>query len=116
MLCVYSGGCPESSPATRKPKRTSIAHFGICDTVESSNVGLIRRVKLPIYHRLGLSHLWLVDRIQNVLEVYSAAAAGEWHLDGAFRGNGRLRASPFRHAEFNLDGIWDDWMRRPQAG
>lgn len=84
----------------------------ICDIVEPSNVGLIRAVKLPIYHRLGVSHLWLVDRIRSALEIYSAATAGEWHLEAAFGGDGRLRAPPFRHAEFNLDGIWDDWLRR----
>jgi hypothetical protein len=78
----------------------------ICDIVEPSNVGLVRKTKKPLYHRLGVSWLWLVDRIESTIEVYSAGDA-DWQLEGAFGGNGILRTAPFKRVEINLDGLWE---------
>jgi hypothetical protein len=76
------------------------------DIVEDSNVGLIRNIKLPFYHRLGITSLWLINCIRREFEIYSATAAG-WQLDARFEGKGRLRAAPFDKIEFDLECVWD---------
>lgn len=78
----------------------------VCDIVEPSHVGLVRNVKLPLYYRLGIGHLWHVNRIESTLQVYTAGDSS-WCLVGTFGGNGWLRAAPFKHVEVRLDGLWD---------
>lgn len=77
----------------------------VCDIIEPSSVGLVRKLKPSVYLQLGVSHLWHVDRIENSLEVFSARD-GNWQLEGAFGGDGILRAAPFRHVDFSLSGLW----------
>jgi hypothetical protein len=90
----------------RSTRRFTDGPDWICDIVEPTNVGLVRKIKMPIYHRLGVASLWLVDRIESTLEVYSAGAV-DWQLDGAFEGNGLIRAVPLKHVEIHLGGLWE---------
>ena len=37
-----------------------------------------RKTKLPLYARVGIAEVWLVDLVKNVVEVHSAPGAGRY--------------------------------------
>jgi len=61
--------------------------------------------KMNLYARQGLAHLWLVDPLARVLEVYRLEA-GRWVVAGTFGGEDGVRAEPFPDLEIDLSGWW----------
>jgi Uma2 family endonuclease len=62
-------------------------------------------VKLPLYARAGVRHVWLVDPDVRTLEVFRLEGPRytllDTHSDAA-----RVRAEPFDVLELELGGLW----------
>jgi Uma2 family endonuclease len=64
-----------------------------------------RAVKLPLYARAKVAHVWVISPEARTLEVYRLEAAG-WLLLGTWAGDVRVRAEPFEAVELDLSLLW----------
>jgi Uma2 family endonuclease len=62
-------------------------------------------VKLRLYARDGVPHVWLLDPSAKTLEAL-ALDAGTWRLLGAWSGDERVRVPPFDAIELELGLLW----------
>jgi Uma2 family endonuclease len=77
----------------------------VCEVLSPSTMKLDRGEKLPAYARARVGHVWLVDPLQQYLEVlrlhgetYSIVAT---HFTDA-----KVRAEPFDAIELDLSILW----------
>ena len=77
----------------------------MCEVLSSSTFRVDRTKRLPIYHRGGVGHAWLVDPAAQTLEVYRRHELG-WLLVATFEGDDVVRAEPFDAIELSLAGLW----------
>jgi len=77
----------------------------ICEVLSPSTARIDRTRKLPIYHREGVAHAWLVEPRTQTLEVFRREPAG-WLLT-VTHGNGEVvRAEPFDAVPLRLGSLW----------
>ncbi|MFY9976192.1 MAG: Uma2 family endonuclease [Chromatiaceae bacterium] len=94
----------------RMPTMPETAWFGIapdwvCEILSPSTAREDRVLKMPIYARAGVSHLWLVDPDLRTLEVYSLES-GRWVLLESHRDDARVAPPPFGAVSINLGDLW----------
>jgi Uma2 family endonuclease len=77
----------------------------VCEVLSPSRARLDREVKLPVYAREGVSHIWLVDPDRRTLEVLRLFR-GSYGALGLYRGATRVRAEPFEALELKLSILW----------
>lgn len=79
----------------------------ICEVLSRSNKRNDTVKKRRIYHRCGVPHFWIVDPMEETLDVY------RWHVDGylqvlaAERGD-RVRPEPFDGIELQVGVLFGD--------
>ncbi len=94
----------------RLPSLPNEAYFGtppdwLCEVLSPSTSKIDKVVKRPIYAELGVSYLWLVDPIEQTLEV-SVLEAGRWVLLATHGADATVRAVPFDAVELDLRSLW----------
>jgi hypothetical protein len=57
------------------------------------------------YARAGVGHLWFLDPVPQLLEVFRLESGG-WRLLTSTAGNEKIHAEPFDAMELDLAGIW----------
>jgi Uma2 family endonuclease len=77
----------------------------VCEVLSPSTEALDRGKKLRIYAREGVAHAWLLDPLQQTLEVL-ARASGTWSLLGSHEGRVKVRAVPFDAIQLELGALW----------
>jgi Uma2 family endonuclease len=77
----------------------------VCEVLSWSNARYDRTIKLPVYARVGVAWLWLIDPRDQTLEVYQLRE-GAWSLRRSFGAEARIRAEPFEAAEIPLARMW----------
>ena len=77
----------------------------VCEVLSPSTSSLDRSVKLPVYAREGVSHLWLLDPKARTLEVLRLDGEG-YMLLGKHEADARVRAEPFEALELGLALLW----------
>ena len=83
----------------------SIVPDWICEVVSPSSGRLDRIKKMPVYAREGVAHAWIVDPLQQMLEVF--ANAGEtWKVIATHSENEVVRIAPFEEIEVDLTLLW----------
>jgi Uma2 family endonuclease len=92
-------GLPEESFFTLAPD-------WICEVLSPSTEARDRGDKLSIYasHRVG--HVWLVDPIRKLLEVYVLDPERRWREVRTYQGSTVVRAAPFDAIEIELAALW----------
>lgn len=91
---------PRSSTITTAPD-------WICEVLSPSTEVNDRGVKLPLYAEHGVAHVWLVDPVGRVLEVFRLVRA-RWQLVGAWRDDEVVRAEPFEALPMELARLWPE--------
>jgi Uma2 family endonuclease len=76
-----------------------------CEIASPSTVHVDRVQKMNLYAREGLAHLWLLDPLARVLEVYRLES-GRWVVVLTSGGEGKVRAEPFGEVELDLALWW----------
>lgn len=84
----------------------TLAPDWVCEVVSPSTGRVDRVVKMPIYARAGVGHLWLVDPIEQYVEVF-ALASGQWLLLKVHGGDEKMHAAPFDTLEIDLARWWE---------
>lgn len=72
----------------------------VCEIIAPTSESLIRRIKMPAYHWMGVSWFWILDAVANRLEVHFATQ-NDWELWGTLSG-GVVHARPLEHLPVSL--------------
>ena len=86
----------------------------VCEVVSPGSQRHDRVLKLPFYARAGVTHVWLVDPIARMLEVYRLVGT-HWQLAAIFGGEDAVRAEPFDVIEIPLSALWIPTPAEPET-
>lgn len=95
----------ERMPTLPETAWFEIAPDWACEILSPSTARDDRVVKMPIYARAGVGHLWLVDPDLRTLEVF-VLESGRWVLLESHRDDARVAPPPFGAVEINLGDLW----------
>ncbi len=95
----------ETLPMLPEDPYLSVAPDWVCEVASPSTRALDRGVKLEVYQRERVRHVWLIEPLDKFLEVLE--------LDGEYyriiqraTGNSPARLKPFDAIEFDLAALW----------
>lgn len=96
----------------RMPHLPTTTWFGVvpdwvCEVLSPSTEEIDRTLKLPLYARMGVRHVWFVDPLLHKVEIYRRAAEPVWQLIATHEGNVTVRAEPFDAVELDLSLLWE---------
>ena len=96
----------------RLPHRPTTAFYAvapdwICEILSPSTARLDRAKKLAIYARERVGHAWLIDPLEQTLEVLRLEH-GRWTILATHAGDEVVRAEPFTEIEIELQALWAD--------
>lgn len=97
-------------PSFKDAPFATIAPDWVCEILSPASVYIDRERKLPLYHREGVGHAWLVDPPQRALEIYRRRTRG-WRLVARHAGDEEVFAEPFESLALKLGTLW--WPSRP---
>ncbi|HZI11841.1 MAG TPA: Uma2 family endonuclease [Myxococcus sp.] len=101
-----AGWRKERMPQSPRTAATSLAPDWVCEVLSPSTAALDRAVKLPVYAREGVRHVWLLDPLARTLEHFRLE--GECYLLlVTHSGPARVRVEPFEAIELELAWLWD---------
>ena len=94
----------------RMPTVPNVAYFTLapdwlCEVLSPSTEVIDRPKKLPIYAREGVTHVWLIDPLQQTLEVLRLESQ-RWSLIATHEADAKVRAAPFNAIELALRALW----------
>ena len=92
-------------PALEDVPYSELAPDWVCEVVSPRTGRSDRVLKMPVYAREQVGHLWLVDPSLRTLEVYRLEAQ-RWVVASTHGGSGTIRAEPFAAVELNLGRWW----------
>lgn len=97
----------ERMPKTPRAAFITLPPDWVCEILSPSTARIDRTSKMRIYARHRVQHVWLVDPLSQLLEVYSLA--GEfWQRTHALSGSDQQRIPPFEEIELDLSQWWAD--------
>ncbi len=96
----------------RMPAIPNVAFFEIvpdwaCEVISPTTGRLDRIQKMPLYARVGVGYLWLVNPLDRTLEIYRRSGT-RWEVVETLGGNTTARAEPFADIEIDLSRWWID--------
>ncbi len=77
----------------------------ICEVLSPSTQRIDRSEKRSLYATAGVAHLWLLDPVAQVLEVFRLEA-GRWTLEATFQADEVVATPPFQEHTFKLSLLW----------
>jgi Uma2 family endonuclease len=77
----------------------------VCEVLSPSTRLVDRARKMPLYHRAGVRHAWIIDPERYTLEVYRSEQGG-WVRSGFYEGAALVRAEPFEAVPLELPLLW----------
>jgi Uma2 family endonuclease len=83
----------------------------VCEVLSPSTEGFDRTVKLPIYARERVSHVWFVNPLSRTLEVLELDLSSRYTIVGLYHDDDPVRAEPFEAIEFELAELWSKVTR-----
>lgn len=76
-----------------------------CEVISPGSARIDRERKLPIYARERVTHVWLVDPLERMVEVYRLDGDG-YRVVVTRGGEDRVRLEPFAAVELELAALW----------
>ena len=101
-----AGWRKERLPSIPDAPWLDLAPDWVCEVLSPSTARM-RGPKLRIYGQAGVSHLWLLEPIEQTLEVLRLRE-GAWTILDVLTGNATVRAEPFDAIELELGELWPD--------
>ena len=77
-----------------------------CEVLSPSTASVDRIVKMAIYAREGVPHVWLVHPIDRTVEAYRLEA-GRWMVVGTWGDDAKARIEPFDAVDLELAALWE---------
>ena len=95
----------ERLPTVPPDPYLTLAPDWVCEILSPSSEALDRGKKLQRYAREGVGHVWLVEPLQQTLEVLSLVS-GKWDRLALHEGHVKVRVPPFDAVELELGALW----------
>ncbi len=95
----------ERMPESPTGAFSELAPDWACEVLSPSTARTDRVLKVPIYAREGVKHVWLVDPLAQTLEVLRLEGQS-YLLAGSYGGDANVRAEPFDAIELELAALW----------
>lgn len=106
ILVPDLGGWTRSRlPAVPATAFLELAPDWACEVISPGSERIDRERKLPIYARERVSHVWLVDPLERMVEVFRLDGDG-YRLVVTRGGDDRVRLEPFGAYELELAALW----------
>lgn len=102
----------ERMPALPDAAFITLAPDWICEVLSPSTATRDRTIKLDIYRRERVQHVWFVEPTVQTLEVFRLTSDG-WLLVAVHSGGAKVRAEPFDAIELDLGTLWVDVVPAP---
>ncbi|HEX5754154.1 MAG TPA: Uma2 family endonuclease [Archangium sp.] len=96
----------ERMPQMPHTAAITLAPDWVCEVLSPSTAVLDREKKMKAYARESVSHLWLVDPLQQALEVYRLERR-RWSRQGHWSGEATVHAEPFAVLPLKLATLWE---------
>jgi len=77
----------------------------VCEILSPSTRSKDREIKMPLYARYGVAHVWLIDPAAETLEAYELRDA-QWAQLGVYGADDTPAAAPFEVAAFRVGDLW----------
>jgi len=97
----------ERLPVYPDAARLELAPDWVCEILSPSTERIDRGLKLRIYARERVSHLWLLNPDARTLEVYRLQD-GDWLVVAVHTGETPIRVEPFEAIELDLATLWGE--------
>ncbi|MBX3190507.1 MAG: Uma2 family endonuclease [Labilithrix sp.] len=96
---------PDAAGGEEAPPYYELAPDWACEVLSPRTEAFDRGEKVPLYARERGRHVWLVDPIEQTLEVFRLDGE-RYSLVGVHHGAARVRAEPFDAIELDLAVLW----------
>lgn len=85
----------------------------VCEVLAPQTMALDRAIKLPLYARAGVKHVWLMDPERMTLEAFQLHE-GRYLLLITHAGMKNVRVEPFESLELELPYLWgrNEWDKK----
>jgi Uma2 family endonuclease len=77
----------------------------VAEVLSPGTAGRDKVKKMPIYARHGVPYCWLIDPLDETLDVFKLES-NRWFLLSSFAENDKVRAEPFLEMELDLGNLW----------
>jgi Uma2 family endonuclease len=77
----------------------------VCEILSPGTTKKDRALKLPLYARYGVAHIWLVDPLARTLEAF-ALQERVWVLIATLKDDDPVSVTPFAAVTFSLADLW----------
>lgn len=104
----------ERLPEGPKDAAFTVAPDWVCEVVSPRTARHDRIVKMELYGRYGVGHVWIVDPLDRTLEVYRRHD-GAWLRVQAVADWVGIRAEPFDAVEIDMGRWWIEQPEDPEA-
>ena len=95
----------ERMPVLPEPPAIALAPDWVCEVLSPSTEAIDRNLKMSIYARAGVAHLWLVDPALRRVESYARSGEG-WQPAGAWSDDVSVHIEPFAAVAIDLSLLW----------
>ncbi|MDD2722940.1 MAG: Uma2 family endonuclease [Methylovulum sp.] len=95
----------ERMPNVPDDHRFEVVPDWMCEILSPSTAKKDRVVKLPIYARYGVQHVWIVDPLAQTLEAFELQQ-GRWTLIATLKDDDPVAVPPFDAVVFSLADLW----------
>ncbi len=92
-------------PAVPQTASLELAPDWACEVISPGSERIDRERKLPIYARERVTHVWLVNPLERMVEVFRLDGDG-YRLVVTRGGDDRVRLEPFAAVELELAALW----------
>ena len=102
-----SGWKKDRMPQLPETHYFDLAPDWVCEILSPSTAKKDRIVKMPVYAKYGVKHIWLIDPILKTLETYRLENRF-WKLIGSFSDQDRVSIEPFVEITIDLSVLWSE--------
>lgn len=103
----FAGWRRERMPHVPRVAFIELAPDWVCEVLSPSTQKLDRADKMQVYLREQVRHVWLIDPLEQIVEVYRHGGDA-WIRAAIHHGAGRVRIEPFDAVELDLAKFWAD--------
>ena len=96
----------ERMAALPNDQRFTVAPDWVCEILSPSTASYDREIKLPIYARFGVGHVWIMDPLRRVVEVLALGSGQAYAEIARFGPDEAIQAPPFDAVRLRPEDLW----------
>ncbi|MBF0099990.1 MAG: Uma2 family endonuclease [Desulfobacterales bacterium] len=100
-----AGWKKEKLPQPPSTNYISVPPDWICEVLSPSTEKTDRARKMPIYAQFQVGHLWLIDPIEKILEIFKLIH-NQWTVLSIYAEDDKVKGEPFQEIDIDLKNLW----------